>query len=146
MRKPRDEKPSERSRKRTSPEIEKEIGGLVRVRRLARDMSQEQLGERLGVTFQQVQKYENGANRISASRLAEIADALEVPITYFFPGGNGKRRADHDPSSEPLSLLRTALGLRLLQAFHRINDHTMKEAVVTLAENVAKVSQRDTRA
>jgi transcriptional regulator with XRE-family HTH domain len=142
MRKPRDGKSPARPRKQRSPEIEREIGSLVRIGRLAREMSQEQLGEKLGVTFQQVQKYENGANRVSASRLAEIAGALEVPISYFFPGANGgKRLAEPDPGAEPLSLLRTALGLRLLQAFYKIKDHNMKEAVVIIAENAAKVSE-----
>jgi transcriptional regulator with XRE-family HTH domain len=69
-------------------EIDAYIGARVRLRRLMLEMSQEMLGHKLGLTFQQVQKYERGINRISASRLFELATALKVPVSYFYDGRN----------------------------------------------------------
>jgi transcriptional regulator with XRE-family HTH domain len=66
--------------------VDKHVGGRVRMRRMMLDMSQEKLGDALGLTFQQVQKYENGANRVSASRLQHISDILGVPVPFFFEG------------------------------------------------------------
>jgi transcriptional regulator with XRE-family HTH domain len=73
---------------RAANEVDEHLGGRVRERRLALDMSQEQLADLLGVTFQQIQKYEKGLNRIAASRLWEMTSALDVDITYFFEGLN----------------------------------------------------------
>ena len=74
--------------RRRSSEADKIVGRNVRVYRLAKGLSQTQLGEQLGVTFQQVQKYENGTNRIGSGRLMQISRALEVPITAFFEGAD----------------------------------------------------------
>ena len=71
---------------RSAGDVDRHIGGRLRQRRLEREMSQEILAERLGITFQQVQKYERGVNRISASRLFDIATVLELPIADFFEG------------------------------------------------------------
>ena len=79
-------------------EIDAYIGARVRLRRLMLQMSQEALGEELALTFQQVQKYEKGINRISASRLFELANALRVPVSYFF---DGRKVPDREPNMAP---------------------------------------------
>ena len=93
-----------------------EVGRRVRVFRLQRQMTQTTLGERLGLTFQQIQEYENGTNRIGAGRLQVIAEVLEVPVAAFFD---------------------TAASLRLLRAFERMENSAVRNAFVKLAESVA---------
>ena len=105
---------------RSAGEIDRRLGARVRARRLAIDMSQERLAELLGVTFQQVQKYEKGVNRIAASRLLDIADALDQPVSQFFeglrPGRRGARQADEieDALAKPgvAELIRLFVSLR----------------------------------
>ncbi len=109
------------------------VGSKVRALRLERQMSQEKLGDALGLTFQQVQKYEKGTNRISAGRLQRIAAILEVPVSVFF--------ADTKPSSagaESLfDLVDTGSALRLLRAYSRIPSPALKRALTALAEEIA---------
>jgi len=109
------------------------VGSKVRALRLERQMSQEKLGDALGLTFQQVQKYEKGTNRISAGRLQRIAAILEVPVSVFF--------ADTNPSAggaESLfDLVDTGSALRLLRAYSRIPSPALKRALTTLAEEIA---------
>jgi len=109
------------------------VGIKVRALRLERQMSQEKLGDALGLTFQQVQKYEKGTNRISAGRLQRIAAILEVPVSVFF--------ADTKPSSagaESLfDLVDTSSALRLLRAYSRIPSPALKRALTALAEEIA---------
>ncbi len=109
------------------------VGSKVRALRLERQMSQEKLGDALGLTFQQVQKYEKGTNRISAGRLQRIAAILEVPVSVFF--------ADTKPSSagaESLfDLVDTSSALRLLRAYSRIPSPALKRALTALAEEIA---------
>ena len=81
-------KPAKSKTARRSDARDGEVGRRVRTQRLAKGLSQTELGERIGVTFQQVQKYEKGTNRIGAGRLSRIAQALEVPVAYFFPSEN----------------------------------------------------------
>jgi transcriptional regulator with XRE-family HTH domain len=114
---------------------DKEIGQRVRVRRLEKGMSQTEMGNQLGVTFQQVQKYENGVNRISASRLQRVAEVLDVPITFFFeiartPSGN-----------EPLAYLQTEGSMRLVMAFAEIASGQARHALVEIAEHLARASK-----
>ncbi len=109
------------------------VGSKVRALRLERQMSQEKLGDALGLTFQQVQKYEKGTNRISAGRLQRIAAILEVPVSVFF--------ADTKPSAgdaESLfDLVDTGSALRLLRAYARIPSPALKRALTSLAEEIA---------
>ena len=109
------------------------VGIKVRALRLERQMSQEKLGDALGLTFQQVQKYEKGTNRISAGRLQRIAAILEVPVSVFF--------ADTKPSAagtESLfDLVDTGSALRLLRAYSRIPSPALKRALTALAEEIA---------
>jgi transcriptional regulator with XRE-family HTH domain len=93
-----------------------EIGQRIRARRLLCRLSQTELADAIGVTFQQVQKYEQGANRVGAGRLARIAETLSVPVAFFFDGAAGPKAAA-GKVNEALGLLRTAGAMRLAQAF-----------------------------
>ena len=86
--------------------VDKHVGGRVRMRRMMLDMSQEKLGDALGLTFQQVQKYEKGANRVSASRLQHISDILRVPVPFFFEGGPARARTDQKQGRGAITSLR----------------------------------------
>ena len=111
------------------PEIE--MGKKIRLRRVEQHISQSELGEKLGVSFQQVQKYEKGINRVVASRLQQIATALDVPVTFFY-GGDGKAR-----EVESLLFLDSAFSLRLLRAYSKIKDQTVQRQLVSLMEAIA---------
>jgi transcriptional regulator with XRE-family HTH domain len=102
-------------------------------------MSQEKLGDAIGLTFQQVQKYEKGTNRIGSSRLQEIANILQVPVTFFFEGGPGQTKAGGKaPSPSYVSnFLATADGLALTKAFMRIKDAKLRRTIVNLVDEVA---------
>jgi transcriptional regulator with XRE-family HTH domain len=110
-----------------------EVGKRIRARRIALGMSQTELGNRLGVTFQQVQKYEKGVNRVGAGRLVRIGEALEVPVSFFFgvtDRGAGDTRAI-------LGFLDSAYALRLLRAFSRVEEPSLQRTIVELVENIA---------
>src|ERR1700754_4762497 len=97
--------------------IDKVIGRNIRIHRLAKKMSQTELGDQLGVSFQQVQKYENGANRVGSGRLYQIAATLDVHVSTFFKGGDG---ADRASDSGLLDLLAEPQSVRLIRAFAKI--------------------------
>jgi transcriptional regulator with XRE-family HTH domain len=123
--------------------IERHVGGRVRLRRTLLGMSQGQLGKALGVTFQQVQKYEKGQNRIGASRLQQIGKLLDIPVSYFFEG------APADVETAPLGLedggntayvadfVSTKEGQQLIRAFVRIEDVTVRKKILDLVEAMA---------
>jgi len=131
------------SKKSPNP-IDTHVGSRVRLRRMMFGMSQEKLGERLGITFQQIQKYEKGTNRIGASRLQAIARVLSVPVSFFFedaPGNapvGGEQGFDGEASTV-MEFLSTAEGLRLNRAFRAINDHKVRHGVVALVQALAGV-------
>jgi transcriptional regulator with XRE-family HTH domain len=106
-----------------------EVGRRLRACRVERQMSQLELATELGLTFQQVQKYERGRNRIGAGRLKRIAEILEVPITYFF-AVNGEANDPAEPREDPRSA-------RLLRAYARIVSPELQGALLELAENLA---------
>ena len=110
-----------------------EVGQRIRARRMAKGMSQTELGNLLGVTFQQVQKYEKGVNRVGAGRLVRVAEALEVPVSFFF-GATDIGSAD---TRAILGFLDTSYSLRLLRAFSRIPHGEVQRAVVDLVESIA---------
>src|SRR5262249_51340229 len=117
--------------------VDAHVGSRVRLRRMLLGMSQERLGESMGLTFQQVQKYENGVNRIGASRLFQISKSLEVPIQFFFEEaphvGNGTQlRGMAEPESEAfiLEFLNSREGLELNRAFVKIKDAKVRKSVV----------------
>ena len=109
-----------------------EVGRRVRALRLERGMSQEKLGDGLGLTFQQVQKYEKGTNRIGAGRLQRISEIFEVPISAFF------EVAPNDESATLLEFADNAAALRLLRAYSRISSPHTKQALVRLAETMSE--------
>jgi transcriptional regulator with XRE-family HTH domain len=115
-------------KQRRAPE-DLEIGQKIRAVRVAKDMSQTTLADGLGVTFQQVQKYERGANRVSAGRLQKIADLLDTPITFFY--GTKKQHQDNG-----LALIQSRGAIRLLRAYTEISSGATKHALVMLAEAV----------
>ena len=116
---------------RSSGKAEIEMGKKIRLRRIEQRISQSDLGEKLGVSFQQVQKYEKGINRVGASRLQQIATALDVPVTFFYDG-DGKTK-----EVESLLFLDGAFSLRLLRAYSRIKDQAVQHQIVSLMEAVA---------
>ena len=127
---------------KASNPVDQYVGSRVRMRRLMLDMSQEKLGEKLGITFQQVQKYEKGTNRISASRLVAISHILQVPAPFFFEGAprpaGQSRRGDEGPSPAYVSeFLANSDGLKLVRSFTQIDDPTLRRAVVRLVEQIA---------
>jgi transcriptional regulator with XRE-family HTH domain len=124
--------------------IDKHVGSRVRMRRMMLAMSQEKLGNSLGLTFQQVQKYEKGTNRIGASRLQQISQILQVPVEFFFEGAphvGGAVRADgvsESPSPAYVSdFLASTDGLALTKAFMRIDDAKLRRRIVDLVEQIA---------
>jgi transcriptional regulator with XRE-family HTH domain len=123
--------------------IDRHVGSRVRMRRMMLSMSQEKLGDALGLTFQQVQKYEKGANRIGASRLQHIAGILQVPVSFFFEGspaheGGLPSSLGEAPSPTYVSdFLATSDGLSLTKAFVRIKDAKLRRRIVELVEQIA---------
>ena len=109
------------------------VGHNVRFWRLERKMSQTDLANLLGLTFQQIQKYENGANRVGASRLMQIATALEVPIHAFFDGAGPQT----DNMESPIKFVGDQQALRLVRAFADIDDAGLRRSVVNLVEGIA---------
>ncbi len=129
--------------------IDKHVGSRVRMRRMMLGMSQEKLGNALGLTFQQVQKYEKGTNRIGASRLQQIAHIVQVPVSFFFEGAPAVAgSARHDGMSEAPSpayvsdFLATSDGLALTKAFMRISDSKLRRRIVDLVEQIAVGEKR----
>lgn len=108
-------------------------------------MSQTELGSKIGVTFQQVQKYENGVNRIGAGRLSRIAEVLEVPVTFFFPGDNGGPSPPLDVGDSPFALLSTAGAIQLVRAYSRIRDGRKRHSLVEIAEHLADAAAYQAR-
>src|ERR1700749_2429725 len=122
---------------------DKHVGARVRMRRMMLSMSQEKLGDALGLTFQQVQKYEKGTNRMGTSRLQQIAQILQVPVSFFFecaPHVGGERRGGLSEAPSPAYIsdfLATSDGLSLTNAFMRIKNSKMRRRIVDLVEQIA---------
>jgi transcriptional regulator with XRE-family HTH domain len=118
--------------------VDKQIGVRVRMRRLTLDMSQQKLAADLGVSFQQVQKYEKGVNRVAAGRLRQIADLLQVPITFFYEDFPTARRSKSALPSAIADFLGSGDGLALAQAFVGIRDARQRRCLVILAEAMTR--------
>ena len=128
--------------KKTPDPIDKHVGSRVRMRRLMLSMSQEKLGDALGLTFQQVQKYEKGTNRIGASRLQQISNILQVPVSFFFEGAphlHGRSGGMSEaPSPDYVSeFIATSDGLSLIKAFTLIKNKKLRRRIVDLVEQIA---------
>jgi transcriptional regulator with XRE-family HTH domain len=121
--------------------VDKHVGSRVRMRRLMLGMSQEELGDKLGISFQQVQKYEKGTNRISASRLHEMSEILQVPVPFFFDGapriaGHSGKGAQAPSPAYVSDFLANADGLKLARAFMQIGEAKLRRSLVRLVEQI----------
>jgi transcriptional regulator with XRE-family HTH domain len=123
---------------------DKHVGSRVRMRRMMLGMSQEKLGDGLRLTFQQVQKYEKGTNRIGASRLQQISQILQVPVSFFFEGAPVAHTAirSHGMGEAPSpayvsDFLATSDGLALTKAFMRITEPKLRRRIVELVQQIA---------
>ncbi len=134
----------ERGTRRPNP-VDVHVGNRVRLQRMLIGISQEKLGERLGLTFQQVQKYEKGINRIGASRLFELSRVLGVPVQFFYddaPGSGAQHGAapgfaDRSSDSHVFEFLSSREGLELNRAFSRITDPKVRKSVLDLVRSLA---------
>lgn len=130
------------NKKKPNP-IDVHVGGRIRLRRNMLGMSQEKLGEHLGITFQQIQKYEKGTNRVGASRLQAIASILNTPVSFFFEGapnqegGQATGFAEDKSASYVVDFLNTAEGIQLNRAFVKIGDPKVRRKVVDLVKALA---------
>jgi transcriptional regulator with XRE-family HTH domain len=130
--------------------IDRHVGSRVRMRRMMLSMSQEKLGDALGLTFQQVQKYEKGTNRIGASRLQQISHILQVPVSFFFegapnvpgPGGRPDGMSEAPSPAYVSDFLATSDGLALTKAFMRIENAKLRRRIVDLVEQIADEGKR----
>jgi len=116
------------------------VGSRVRMRRKMLGLSQEKLGDKLGITFQQVQKYEKGTNRVGASRLKAMAEALDVPISYFFPDSppqDGQAGMQEDGAAYLTDFMTTSDGLELGRHFTRIQDIKTRRKLIELVRAIA---------
>lgn len=135
---------------RPSP-IDVHVGTRIRLRRTLLGMSQERLGEALGLTFQQVQKYERGVNRVGASRLFDLSRVLDVPISFFFDdmpenlaasfGGQSSRRSGGLPDAEafPDDTLNRRETLELVRAYYRITDPNVRKRMFDLIKSMGPI-------
>jgi transcriptional regulator with XRE-family HTH domain len=126
--------------------VDRHVGSRVRMRRMMMGMSQEKLGDAIGLTFQQVQKYEKGTNRIGASRLQQISQTLQVPVAFFFEGSPtapGSAVGTEAPSPSYVSdFLASSDGLALTKAFMQIKDTKLRRRIVELVEGIAGQTER----
>jgi transcriptional regulator with XRE-family HTH domain len=128
--------------------VDKHVGSRVRMRRIMLGMSQEKLGEGLGLTFQQIQKYEKGTNRIGASRLQQICDILRIPVSFLFegvPGGTINADGVVEPASPAYvaDFLATTEGLALIRAFTSIPNIKLRRAIVDMVELIGEPEDGD---
>jgi len=138
------------NKKKPNP-VDTHVGSRVRLRRTMLGMSQEKLGEALGITFQQIQKYEKGSNRIGASRLQRISEVLNVAISFFFedlPGGAASAGGLSEPSGPDyvVDFLSTSEGLQLNRAFVKISDPKVRRRIIDLVRSLGDTSEPDTAA
>jgi transcriptional regulator with XRE-family HTH domain len=128
--------------KKVANPVDKHVGSRIRMRRKMLGMSQTKLGDGLGLTFQQVQKYEKGANRIGAGRLQHISHILQVPVPFFFEGaphltGQAKGFGEAPSPAYVSEFLATTDGLALTKAFMQIKEQSMRRRIVDLVEQIA---------
>ena len=123
--------------KKANP-IDGQVGNRVRIRRMLIGMSQEKLGDLLGLTFQQVQKYEKGVNRIGAGRLFEIARILDVPIDFFYDGVGTPSDGVGEARAPVMEFVSSTEGLQLSLAFMKIRDPKVRKRVLDLVKSLGE--------
>jgi transcriptional regulator with XRE-family HTH domain len=128
-------------------QVDVQVGLRIRVQRQAIGMSQRKLGDALGVTFQQVQKYEQGKNRVGAGRLTKIASVLQVPVADLLGTDEGPGHAleRQGGASSPVKLMTIPGALKLLRAYRDLSDSKMRRSVVQLVDNIAAGRGRSSR-
>ncbi|MFP5077681.1 helix-turn-helix domain-containing protein [Rhizobium sp. YIM 134829] len=137
------------NKKKPNP-IDIHVGSRIRLRRTMLGMSQEKLGESLGITFQQIQKYEKGTNRVGASRLQNISAILNVPVSFFFEdapgdaaGGAPAGLSEASSSNYVVDFLSSSEGLQLNRSFVKITDPKVRRKIVDLVKALAADSDSD---
>jgi transcriptional regulator with XRE-family HTH domain len=120
--------------KKAPNDIDRHVGSRVRARRLALGITQEALGAALGITFQQIQKYEKGVNRIGSGRLQGICDVLNVPVGYFFDGTPGTEGFGADAAKDFDAIMTIPDGIRLVRAFMALGDPGLQHNLVVFVE------------
>ncbi|MHC1546941.1 helix-turn-helix domain-containing protein [Phyllobacterium sp. K27] len=133
---------SDNNKKSPNP-VDVHVGARIRLRRNMIGLSQEKLGESLGITFQQIQKYEKGMNRVGASRLQAIANVLNVPVTFFFddmPGQSDKPRGfeEENETTYVVGFLNSSEGIQLARAFAKIGDAKIRRKVLDLVRTLGQ--------
>jgi transcriptional regulator with XRE-family HTH domain len=126
--------------------IDVEVGQRIRIQRLAAGLSQSELAERIGVTFQQVQKYEKGMNRVGAGRLTNIARVLNVPVGSFFDGRETIEQVTLQGLESPLAAMAQPYAYRLLRAYATISDPDLRQSIVEFVERTARQPLMGSRA
>lgn len=134
-------------KKQANP-VDARVGHRVRLRRMLMGMSQERLGELLGLTFQQVQKYEKGVNRIGAGRLFEIAGILSVPVSFFYEDAEAALTAtpgfaEDDESGSVMEFISSGEGLQLTLAFMRIKDSKVRRRILDLVRELSDEIEKE---
>ncbi len=136
------------NKKKPNP-IDIHVGSRIRLRRAMLGMSQEKLGESLGITFQQIQKYEKGTNRVGASRLQNISSVLNVPVSFFFEDAPGDvatgttGMAEAASSNYVVDFLSSSEGLQLNRAFVKISDAKVRRKIVDLVKALANEAEAE---
>ena len=141
---PRKKAPPAKPEGRPRP-VDAHVGGRLKLRRTLVGMSQEKLGEKVGLTFQQIQKYERGANRIGSSRLFEFSQILSVPVSYFFeemPDNvvAGDFEAEIGTEADAVTRRET---LELVRSYYRIQDPNVRKRIYELVKSVSQVADED---
>lgn len=130
---------------RSANPVDVHVGARIRLRRQVLKMSQERLGDQLGVTFQQVQKYERGTNRVGASRLWRISQVLEVPISFFFEGMTNDIESgefsDNDQMPIVYDFINSSDGVALAKAVSQIKNKSVRRQILELARSLARDSE-----
>jgi transcriptional regulator with XRE-family HTH domain len=117
--------------------IDVHVGARIRMARTERKISRITLGEAIGLTDQQIQKYETGINRIGASRLHRICAVLEIPVSYLFEGALGSPPAEGGMPQDVVDFMESEEGMRFVAAFERITDRKMRRGIVRLTSRIA---------
>lgn len=137
------------SKKKSPNPVDVHVGSRVRLRRMLVGLSQEKLGDSMGLTFQQIQKYEKGVNRIGASRLFKLSQVLDVPVQFFFEGMPAEEAPGIPGMSEPKSesflyeFLNTRDGLELNRAFIKVGDADVRRSVIELVRSLGRSGSKD---